>query len=96
MQDCYGGAFNKNFSKDSRMTLMLITIGITLICVTISYFFQALMFHIEIEILTFLKIAIIEALYNAIIIIIIYPLLEKLGEVLMKIFKEKNIFTKYY
>ena len=75
---------------------MLITFGITLICEIISYLIQIVLFKLSIEVLSFLKIVIIEALYNVTIVIIIYPLIEKSGEVLMKAFKEKNIFTKYY
>ena len=73
---------------------MLITMGISLICELISCILHIILFNIPIEILTLLKIIIIEALFNVILVIIIYPLLEKTGEVLMKIFKEKNIFTK--
>ena len=75
---------------------MLIAFGATLICEIISYLIQIIIFKLSIEILTFTKIVVIEALYNVILVIIIYPLIEKFGEVLTKIFKEKNIFTKYY
>ncbi len=75
---------------------MLITIGTSLICEILSYLIQIAVFKLSVEIQMFIKIILIESLYNAIIIIIIYPLLEKLGEVLTKIFKEKNILTKYY
>ena len=75
---------------------MLITFGATLICEIISYLIQIILFKLSIEIFAFTKIVVIEALYNVILVIIIYPLIEKFGEVLTKIFKEKNIFTKYY
>ena len=75
---------------------MLITFGETLICEIISYLIQIILFKLSIEIFIFTKIIVIEALYNVILVIIIYPLIEKFGEVLTKTFKEKNIFTKYY
>ena len=75
---------------------MLITLGISLICEILLYTTQILLFNLSIELKTFLKILMIESLYNVIIIIIIYPLLEKSGEILTKIFKERNILTKYY
>ena len=75
---------------------MLITSGITVICEIVSYFIQVLLFKIHVEIFIFLKIISIETLFNVILIIIIYPLIEKTGDVLTKIFKEKNILTKYY
>ena len=94
--DTFGGVFTKKFSKDNRLTIMLITFSITLICEIISYLIQIIAFSISVDIIAFLKIVLIEALYNVIIVIIIYPLIEKFGDLLMKTFKEKNIFTKYY
>ena len=72
------------------------TAGATLACEIISYLIQIIIFKLSIDILPFIKIVLIETLYNAMIIIIIYPLIEKAGEILEKIFKEKNILTKYY
>lgn len=75
---------------------MLMTAGATLACEIISYLIQIILFKLSIELLPFIKIIAIETLYNVMIVIIIYPLIEKLGEVLERIFIEKNIFTKYY
>ena len=78
------------------MTIMLMTIGTTIICELISYLIQIIIFKLEIDLLPFIKIISIETLYNVMLIIIIYPLVIKLGELLEKTFTEKNIFTKYY
>ena len=75
---------------------MLITAGISIACEIVEFIMQITLFNLSVEILTFIKIVFIEAMYNVIIIIIIYPLIEKAGDVLMRIFKEKQIFTKYY
>lgn len=75
---------------------MLMTAGATLACEIISYLIQIILFKLSIELLPFIKIIAIETLYNVMIVIIIYPLIEKLGEVLERIFIEKSIFTKYY
>lgn len=75
---------------------MLMTAGATLACEIISYLIQIIIFKLSIDILPFIKIVLIETLYNAMIIIIIYPLIEKAGEILEKVFKEKKILTKYY
>ena len=74
---------------------MLMTIGTTIICELISYLIQIIIFKLEIDLLPFIKIISIETLYN-VMLIIIYPLVIKLGELLEKTFTEKNIFTKYY
>lgn len=72
------------------------TAGATLACEIISYLIQIIIFKLSIDILPFIKIVLIETLYNAMIIIIIYPLIEKAGGILEKVFKEKKILTKYY
>ena len=75
---------------------MLMTIAATLICEVISYLIQIIVFKLSIELLPFIKIIVMETLYNTMLIIIIYPLIEKTGELLERIFNEKNILTKYY
>lgn len=92
----FGGILTKRFSKDSRMTIMLMTIGTTIICETIYYFLQIIIFKLSVEFVSFIKIVLIETLYNVMLVIIIYPLIIKLGELLERIFTEKNILTKYY
>lgn len=78
------------------MTIMLMTIGTTAICETVSYLIQIILFKLSIELVPFIKIISIEILYNSILIILLYPLIEKTGELLERIFKEKSILTKYY
>lgn len=75
---------------------MLMTAGVTLICELISYLIQIIVFKLSLEILPLIKILAIEILYNSMLIIIIYPLIEKTGDVLERIFKGKSILTKYY
>ena len=74
---------------------MLMTIGATLICEIISYLIQIIIFKLSINLVPFIKIISIETLYNA-MIIILYPLIGKAGDTLEKVFKERNILTKYY
>ncbi|MDO5555700.1 MAG: hypothetical protein Q4G09_03330 [Clostridia bacterium] len=78
------------------MTIMLMTAGATLICEIISYLIQIIIFKGLIEILPFIKIVVIETIYNSMLIIIMYPLIEKTGNILEKVFTEKNVLTKYY
>ena len=75
---------------------MLMTIGATLICEAVSYLIQIIVLKLSIELIPFIKIIMIETLYNSILIILIYPLIEKAGDLLERIFKEKSILTKYY
>lgn len=75
---------------------MLMTIGATLICELISYLIQIIVFKLSIELLPFIKIIAIETLYNTMLIIIIYPLIEKAGVLFERIFTENRILTRYY
>lgn len=75
---------------------MLISAGVTIICEVISYLIQIVIFKLSIDIVPFIKILGIEVLFNSMLIIIVYPLIQKAGEVLERIFNDKNILTRYY
>ena len=68
---------------------MIMTIVTTLICEILSYIIQIIVFNLLIDLLPFVKIILIEILYNSILIILLYSLIEKTGNLLEKIFKEK-------
>lgn len=74
---------------------MLISMGTTLICEIIAYIYKIIN-GASIEVLTFLKIVLIEIIFNLMIIIIIYPLIRELGEKLEQVFNEDKILTKYF
>lgn len=74
---------------------MLISMGTTLIFEIIAYIYKIIN-GASIEVLTFLKIVLIEIIFNLMIIIIIYPLIRKLGEKLEQVFNEDKILTKYF
>ena len=75
---------------------MVMTIVATAICEIVSYIFQIILFKLSIEIGPFIKIILLEVLFNSMIIIIIYPIIERLGRILERIFTEDKILTKYY
>lgn len=90
------GILDKNFSKDSRITIILMTSGITAIYEIGLYILNYFIISINFEILPFIKILLIEILYNDIIIIILYPLLQKVGNYIENSFRGKQILTRYY
>lgn len=87
---------DKNFSKDSRITMMLMVIASTLFYEIGYYIFQIIKWSVSIEILPFTKILVIETLFNVILVIILYPLLQKVGYKVEEIFKNKNVLTRYF
>ena len=91
-----GGYFDKTFSKDSRITVILMIVGSTILCESIYYFWNILKTQNEIEYLNFIKIVLIETIYNILLTIIIYPLIQKFGYRLEENFKEKKVLTKYF
>jgi len=75
---------------------MVMTALTTFVCELISYIFQIILFNLSIEIFVFIKIILIEILYNSMIIIIIYPIIQKTGLLLEKIFTGDKILTRYF
>ena len=65
-------------------------------CELISYIYQIILFNLSIEIFAFIKIMLIEILFNSMIIIIVYPIIEKAGILLERIFTEDKVLTRYY
>lgn len=91
-----GEILDKNFSKESRFTIMLMMATCTVIYELGCYLFNAVTLEVNLEIISFIKILILETIYNLIITIIIYPLMQKLGHLLEEIFKAKKILTRYF
>lgn len=90
-----GGIYDKNFSKETLMTLMLIVAGTTILCETIVYMMQLIFLRVELTILKFIYIVLIEAIYNVILIIILNPLIQKIGNSIEENFKKEKQFSKY-
>ncbi|MBO5479101.1 MAG: rod shape-determining protein MreD [Clostridia bacterium] len=91
-----GGFLDKNFSKDSRMTIILMTVAVTFIYELGAYLLNYFIVSTTIEIIPFIKIVLIEILYNVILVIIFYPLLQKAGYYIEEAFREKKILTRYF
>lgn len=90
------GTFDKNFSKDSRITIMLMVLGTTVIFEIIKYALNFFFVSAGIEIISFIKIIVIEVLYNIILTIIIYPLIQKFGYYIENEYKGNKILTRYF
>ena len=88
--------FDKNFSKDSRMTIMFMVAGATLIFEILSYLMNYIFISINVEILNFIKILLIEMIYNILLTIILYPLIQKFGYYIENEYKGNKILTRYF
>lgn len=88
--------FDKNFSKDSRATIMFMVLGTTFIFEIIVYILNYVVFSTNVEIINFIKILAIEIIYNLIIVIILYPFIQKFGYAIENEYKGNKILTRYF
>lgn len=88
--------FDKNFSKDSRMTIMVMGVVATAIFEILSYLLNYIFVSIHIEILNFVRILAIEIIFNLILTIIVYPLIQKCGYYIENEYKGNKILTRYF
>ena len=91
-----GEILSKNFSKDSRFIVTLMVIITTAIYEILVYVLSMIRLNADIELLPFLKILIIEVIFNTLITIIIYPLIKKIGYYLENLFEDKYMLTRYF
>ena len=92
-----GGILDKSFSKESRITFMTMTFAVTILCEIINYTLQIIILNVEPMFIRFMEITIIEAIYNAILIIILYPLIQKAGNKTEEVFnKRRSTLMRYY
>ena len=88
--------FNKNFSKDSRIVILLIGAFCTIVYEVLLYVLQGVFFQISVEVIPFLKILALETIYNIFIIIIIYPIMKNVGYEIESEIKGDKILTRYF
>ena len=88
--------FDKNFSKDSRMTIMVMVAGSTILYEGIEYLLNYIVYSSSVEIVYFLKILTSEVIYNITLTIILYPLIQKCGYAMENELKGNKILTRYF
>lgn len=91
-----GTRFDKNFSKDNRITLIVMTIVSTIIYEIGKYAILYIVTKNYIDIWIFVQILLVECIYNAILTIIVYPLIQVLGRKVEREYKESGVLTRYF
>jgi len=91
-----GGYLDKSFSKDSKLTIILMCMGATLFYEAGAYGSIVLFKGAQLEIIPFIKTVAIETLYNSLLVIILYPIMQKTGYSIEETFKGNNILTRYF
>lgn len=91
-----GSYFDKNFSKENKLTIIFMVAGATLIFELGAYFLNSIILNFDREFYYFIKIVLIEIVYNVLLSIIFYPLIQKAGYTIDRNFKKNNILTRYF
>lgn len=91
-----GAVLDKKFSKNSKITIVLMGSIVTAIYEIFLYIYNILKLSINVDIISFIYILAIEIIYNAFIIIIFYPLIHKFGIYAESVFKNKKMLPKYF
>ncbi len=91
-----GEYLDKSFSKDSRITMILMVIGSTAIYELGSYIFKVIKWSTAFELNPFITTLLIEIIFNVVLLIILYPIIQKAGYGLENLFKKKSILTRYF
>ena len=91
-----GSYFDKNFSKDNKITIILMAMGATVIYEFGCYFVSSIILNFDAEYWVLIKKLIIEVIYNSLLVIIFYPLIQKIGYWIDRNFKKNNILTRYF
>lgn len=91
-----GGYIDKKFSKESKITIILCVFFLTIFYELGVYLFNKLVFGSILEFSFFARTVLIEAFFNSILLIIIYPIIKRVGYFVENIFRGKNILTRYF
>ena len=91
-----GAYFDKNFSKENKLTIIFMVAGATLLYEFGYYFINSIILNFSREYLIFLRMVVIEIVYNVLLSIILYPLIQKMGYLVDRNVKKNNILTRYF
>ena len=91
-----GMIFDKNFSKENRITLIVMVMISTAIFEVGEYIISYFVVKSSFDIIPFIQILLVECIYNAIITIILYPIMQKSGNKIETEYKGNKILTRYF
>ena len=85
--------FDSLWSKDEKISIIIMVLVSTFIFEILSYFLKSVIFEFEFELMPFFKILAIEELYNTLLIIILFSPIKKLGYKMERNLKRNNMYT---
>ena len=88
-----GEVYDRNFSKNKKISVILLNIVCTVLYEVILYCFYIIKFKINIEVWLFIEKLVVENIYNTLILIIFFRPLCQLGSYLERNFKDRLFLT---
>ena len=76
-------------------TFIIIASLLTFIGESVYYALEIILSEAEVQLIIFIRILLIEIIFNDLIIIIIYPVLNKIGEKLKMMLEDETNYIKY-
>ena len=89
------GILAKNFSIEHKFTFIIIASLLTFIGESVYYALEIILSEAEVQLIIFIRILLIEIIFNDLIIIIIYPVLNKIGAKLKMMLEDETNYIKY-
>lgn len=81
---------------NSRLATMIKVFILTIVFEFAKYMIRVIILTFDVELLEFFKIVSIQAIYNMLIIMVVYPIFKYGGELVNEILNKKNILTRYF
>ena len=85
--------FDSLWSKDERISIIIMVILSTFIFEFGSYFIKSLILDFEIEVKIFFRILLCEEIYNTLLTIIFFGMIKKLGYMMERKLKRSNMYS---
>ena len=93
----YNGSVLKNrFSAESKITIIIVESIVTVLYEIILVAYRALALGAYIDVLSGIYILFVEIVFNALLVIILYPLITKLGTYLENSYSNNDMPTRYF
>ena len=91
-----GEYFDKNFSKNNKLMIIVMSVVSTVIYEVLMYAVNIIAFKLDPEIMPFLRILLIENIYNVLLVVLVYPGLKKLGYYIESQLNDRQLLTRYF
>ena len=91
-----GMLFDKNFSKENRVTIIVMVTISTIIYEVGSYILGYFVYETYVQIWPFIQVLLLECIYNILITIVVYPLIQIFGNKIEDEYKGNRILTRYF